>query len=77
MGWKNKITQVPLQQSPWEVNSCYGGSKTRPIQYKKSHAITLRSILILFLHQHLRFSELNNSSWIYNLSQPPPQQVDL
>ena len=69
MGWKDKITQVPLQQPPWEADSCYSGkeiphlsrhpnvfTKTRPIQYKTSHAITLRRILILFLHQHLRLS---------------------
>jgi len=23
MGWKDKITQVPLQQPPWEANSCF------------------------------------------------------
>ena len=90
MGWKDTITQVPLQQPPWEANSCYSGQeiphlsrhpnvflKTKPIQYKTSHAITLRRILILFLHQYLSFSELNNSSWVYNLPQPPSQQVDL
>jgi len=45
MAWKDKITQVPLQQPPWEANSCYSGqeiphlsrhpnvfTKTRPIQ---------------------------------------------
>ena len=27
MGWKDKITQMPLQQPPWEAKRCYSGQE--------------------------------------------------